>query len=1083
MKELKSLIEKEKTFKTRLVSGELSTAFKNELDLITYLFRSEDTVEWIVGSKELGRRAVSDDDYFDVFSNCFNWRNISGKKKREIVNIHAQRHSMLALISYCSELIASGTEDKRVLIVEGEELKPSQLLSELVTYFELESLRKIFEESNSQKELKKHFNRFQNVIETACEKQIAILAKKNTRLRERLDKQKENPKAVEAIRKEIYEIEDKINLTKNVENLISEGTLKKSDIILYKEFFYNYLRIDTSNNIINEYFSSFDHWAIGSLYYGIPDFIRALNEAELNEESVFKSFNIELVLDGILRYRGIDSSEYPKCSMYIAQALEQDYPEAVKSYIKNSDNDLLSLQKGTDAHFSDALVDIAAWRKEDLLKTLKKHDPVAYEKINPADPEQSLKDLLLELSVLMKNNVSDISSAELNSFYIACSLLIKKIDDYEFIDKLLNHTLDVALKHMKKTVFFLMSQIKINDYHKIQKLIYNTNRGALKSSTGKIDYELTHQFLTVKKVVKEWAIPEFSDKHVGTICARIIQIAQIVDDFSSSNNSLLRKYIFGLMYGIPVKKVFRELANYLAFENLEALMNAVEPLLNQGAGGKVNEDQLFDSYFTNLNILFPNVECKYIYDRMLESRNLEQDHKEVLSEILAYKLEHEIIAAEGMQLLDDARGRNYLTKCKEDFTIAALEELEEIIANRASSLYSLRERKLEDESVLEDDMHDELYWLLRLREWSNKHLPYLENRYMTRNIKKDEAGKREIFHAFKENDEAKILKFYSLREYSEFHALFERWLSKRILFKEILDINLRPDPPDSGFGASKMKKLMIPVYRIITSPVTAGLLLILPLFLYMTGLPDLGNIALSATVSLINLIIPLIILSMVATLAYRFLREIGLFFRKRKGQVNDNLTFRGVLISDFFLPRIFGLILLGLITLVITEESWLISFGFQAEYSWIYILMLILVYVFLKNSAAKSLGEIIDRETTVRVNNEVVDIKVSSLNRRVTRVLQIGLVEAYLVAVYACSYVTNIMVEATDSIKIAGKFGESVFGIPKLATLKVHYISFGANMFETTTIKFAPFFVFNSVILALFASIVLNSFLNKNEIL
>ena len=81
-----------------------------EEELIKFLFRSEETVEWITGARELGKRALHDSGYKEIFSTYL--------KDKSYTNVHTLRHALTALLSYLTESVKTGKKEEEFSLDE-----------------------------------------------------------------------------------------------------------------------------------------------------------------------------------------------------------------------------------------------------------------------------------------------------------------------------------------------------------------------------------------------------------------------------------------------------------------------------------------------------------------------------------------------------------------------------------------------------------------------------------------------------------------------------------------------------------------------------------------------------------------------------------------------------------------------------------------------------------------------------------------------------------------------------------------------------------------------------------------------------
>lgn len=1047
----------------------------NNIDLVKFLFRSEDTAEWLLGAKELGRLAAIDEYYCSyLYKWLENLKNCENKNDSEI-NTHALRHGMLALLSYLSSIIKNPSLKESKFKYSNNTQLPSDFFLEVFQHFEMSGIQHLVERSKEYKNFGKYSDRLFELGKVWIQSNLNKEKVEQEKLEKSLESIASNPKALESKQKLITESVKKIESHNNLLKEINTNNSKlRPDII---DEFKEYIEFDKKKTKIDEYFSSFENWTIGSFYFAFPEFYMLISKDNKNSiTNKFAGLNWELVLKGMIFYGTKYSPEYFKCGLYVIDYLDSDFPELAKEVINDGHIYLDIIKKNSYAHFTEAVLELTSWIQTDPFEYIKSNNLIATQIPTNKDKIQIFRDSLRYLKNEIDESETSPRSSVLHDQYIICSLSLSTMSDYKDAQKYLVKFLNDNLINTKQILPFLTLQLKKVFYERLKELFYNRVGNLKPKDVSLIENELLTQLLVGYKIIKEWSIPKQANKEIGTIFARILQTSFLLDKSLDQPISFPEKF-YSLLYTIPIRKVFEEIRDYLAIEELESLFIATISAMEKE---KTSNYQEFRPYFDSIskNLAYKNY--YKIFESIGKGEELDANQKLVIKDLVSIKIRIDKLISIEDDILGDERGIEYLKDYVENNTVEIIEELDSIHSGRVAALALINNRKLKEETSIENDLKDEIIWMQKLIKWTSENLPYPEYQFLKFKLKDEIQIKNGILIAFKNNNEANIIDYYSNPAFSNYHSVFERWMARRLLFREILRIN-KKSSPNTNFGKSRIKKIFSTFYQIVSNPIITISFISLPFILYVIGLSSTGNTILAANISLINFSIPLIAIILVLSFLLKSFRKIGFHWTKKKKIKAESIsmTLKGIQFSDFFLPKIFGLILIAVMTFVMDDGNWTVSFGFSSFYLWKYFLMIVIVFLFIKNSVMNVLGGITNEEAGA----SSISIKTTSISNRIWRVLTIGLLEAQIISLYLGSSLSVIMLQKTDANEFITQTGTNIIGIPKIVNLDVIIPSFSGNLIATRNIAFAPFFIFSTVVLVLFVGIVLNTFLNKDEIL
>ncbi|MEQ8189389.1 MAG: hypothetical protein ABRQ39_15575, partial [Candidatus Eremiobacterota bacterium] len=361
----------------------------------------------------------------------------------------------------------------------------------------------------------------------------------------------------------------------------------------------------------------------------------------------------------------------------------------------------------------------------------------------------------------------------------------------------------------------------------------------------------------------------------------------------------------------------------------------------------------------------------------------------------------------------------------------------------------------DSKKMLEEDMEN----IHALKNWTIKNLPCIEEKYARLVLSEKETPKRYLYDAIKQEDEGKVLEYYSNVEYKKYHPFMEKWLSKRLLFAEILN---KADKKNTFtlLGKSHFRKIFTSFYQFITNTITVFTFILLPYIFYLCGLERIGNIVFSVYITSIKFLLPVIVIYTVENYLYKaFVKN-----KKEKGLPPAGISYR-----DFFLPKLFVLILMAAILCVSKDTLWAINFNQKSAGFWSLVLFVIVMIIFIQNSIAETIRN--------------VKKGLPSLLTRAWRVVSIGFLESYIVLLFYMTSLSGIMVKMAGGTELINLPHENyIFGIPKVTVIDVLMPSLEYFPCYLEKINFTPFFLLNMVITVTFIGVVLTLFLSKDRI-
>ncbi|MEQ8191530.1 MAG: hypothetical protein ABRQ39_26425, partial [Candidatus Eremiobacterota bacterium] len=640
-----------------------------EEELIKFLFRSEETVEWITGARELGKRALHDSGYKEIFSTYL--------KDKSYTNVHTLRHALTALLSYLTESVKTGKKEEEFSIIYEESdilykekmILPSEYFLHIFKNFEILGINEVIQQRIELKELlDKNLNRIIKIagdndyLNTYYEK---IRDSINTK-KEELSGQTQENKGLE---KSIKLLEEQSGVLSGFFKKTEGEPCTTEEIALLGDIFKEKVKeIDT-------FLKKFDRWAIGSIYFAFPEFFNILKDEDNPTVKKFSDLNTELLLSGMIFY-GIDRSpEYFTNGLYILDILKDDYKTLYSCFEKIYPCYLKIIKDKYEEHFVEILSEISSITGKKSIDILLDNSLILPEKITSKDPKHILLQSYDKLYFSIENAGIFGSRVEgLEDYKILFSLSIKEGVDYNTAEKCICSLLTEAIKRDKELVPFLVRELKMFFYNNLAKMFYLNKQEV---NPEHVDKELTKQLLIGYIIAKEWSVPERTVKELGSIFARIIQTAFLLDSFSDEISckekiSCFFNKFYTLFYIIPEKKLFTEMKYYMSVKEIAEFFKDIDYLINTD----IDEKEKFNNYFNMLKTY--NINFKTVFNHIICRSELDEGNRKFLCQLISNKEYFSKIEAKGIEIIREVRGeellKNYVD-CKVNDEIKALEHI------------------------------------------------------------------------------------------------------------------------------------------------------------------------------------------------------------------------------------------------------------------------------------------------------------------------------------------------------------------------------------------------------------------------
>jgi hypothetical protein len=1035
----------------------------SEKQLAVFFLRSEDTSEWVFGSRYFGEKASEDKEYLEILKKYL---------KNENHNRHILRHSFLSFIIYLSKIIEKNSDEELFSLnifrdKKEVKIKPSKLFYDILYSFEQYGVLYLIDSDLTLN------NRAKEILKKLVEEKEKKVKESIKQKKELLNRSDLNEKSREGIERAIENLEKELDYLKKQ---ISYD--RKYDPQKLKEI----LKINDFTKRLEEYFKSFEEWLLESAVFGVNELFKAI---KLNPNSKiaerFLSLDYDTVLFGILSY-GVSRRKIGYIKNSIAISSESDEGISLfKRFLSSNYKEILKLFINEKPHhFIDLMIEISNFlekKSDSKISVAKILEEIGILKNSSEEPYSLFTKSGIEIDKFISSTgvvMPDISNMRnsLISFVYSIYNLKQKRNTREKIRLALVSLVEKSLNTSKSLLPELLQAIKLVFYEDLRGSFYLNQSKISDNAKKTIKNHLIVQFYLSAIVERDWNTPKIYEKEVGTIIARILQAAYLFDR-EFENENFFEEIYYSLFYILPDKNVFDEVYEYIFIEEVEKFIGEISSILKTGK-------YEFNNYFIILKRILKNKEqpINFIIDYKREK--FKKETVNFIEKLLFYRIKYEKITEEGIDFILEKEGRG--GRLLDDFAgkiiYKKIGEFETLLRKKINFIEKMEELEALEIKDIENLLDNYIFDLHNLKAWFLENMPFIESTYLKITLEKEIEKLKKLYDALSQSREEEILTYYTEEDYKEYHPFIEKWLSKRLLFTRILDKGINAkikekedeniSSPNTALSNSKKLRIFSFLYKWTLNPFAIFSIVIIPLLLYVLKLNTCANTLFSIFLTSINILLPVGLSFFLLSVLYNITKK----KEKSRKSINDIKFPIGIMYYDFFFPKLFGLIVIAIITIIGADENWAMGFFIHSYSLWQILFFFIITFLFVRHSIVSSFSDI----------NEKKSITYPSLNRRIWNVISIGIFESFVVVLFYESIYAKLMYERAELSKVINMSCEKIFNIPKWTNIEIWRLSLQSFPLKKVMIGFSPIFVLTAIVSVLFVGVVLNLFLNKDKI-